>query len=74
VSRWTVGAGEAGARLDKFLAAPDRLGSRSRAVTARERGKVFVNDAGDAAELREGEFHRCQITEAHDYDLVARLV
>jgi 23S rRNA pseudouridine1911/1915/1917 synthase len=44
VSRWTVGAGDAGARLDKFLAAPDRLGSRSRAVAARERGKVFVND------------------------------
>ncbi|HEV2022482.1 MAG TPA: 30S ribosomal protein S12 methylthiotransferase RimO [Terriglobales bacterium] len=37
-------------------------------------GKVFVNDAGGNSELREGEFHRCQITEAHDYDLVAKLV
>src|SRR5574341_431567 len=37
-------------------------------------GKVFVNDVGERTELREGEFHRCQITEAHDYDLVARLV
>ncbi len=37
-------------------------------------GKVFVNDVGERAELGEGEFHRCQITEAHDYDLVARLV
>ncbi len=37
-------------------------------------GKVLVNDAGENAELREGEFYRCQITEAHDYDLVARLV
>ena len=37
-------------------------------------GKVFVNDAGESGELREGEFRRCQITEAHDYDLVARLV
>ena len=37
-------------------------------------GKVFVNDVGERVELREGEFHRCQITEAHDYDLVARLV
>jgi ribosomal protein S12 methylthiotransferase len=37
-------------------------------------GKVFVNDAGESAELREGEFRRCQITEAHDYDLVAKLV
>jgi 23S rRNA pseudouridine1911/1915/1917 synthase len=32
-------------RLDKFLAGPDRLGSRSRALAALERGKVFLNDA-----------------------------
>jgi 23S rRNA pseudouridine1911/1915/1917 synthase len=32
-------------RLDKFLAAPERLGSRSRVVTALERGKVFLNEA-----------------------------
>src|SRR5262249_51185055 len=32
-------------RLDKFLAAADRLGSRGRAPAAIERGKVFVNDA-----------------------------
>ena len=31
-------------RLDKFLAAPDRLGSRSKATTAIDRGKIFVND------------------------------
>ena len=37
-------------------------------------GTVFINDAGEAGELREGEFHRCQITGAHDYDLVAKLV
>jgi len=43
-SQWTVDAGSAGLRLDKYLAAPDRLGSRSRAVGAIERGKVFVND------------------------------
>ena len=42
--RWPVSAHEAGIRLDKFLASPDRLGSRGRAVTALERGKVFVND------------------------------
>lgn len=41
---FAVGADEAGLRLDKFLAASDRLGSRSRAVAAIERGKVFVND------------------------------
>ena len=42
-SEWTVGAGEAGLPLDKFLAAPARLGSRSKAAAAREKGKVFVN-------------------------------
>jgi len=42
---WTVSSSEAGLMLDKFLAAADRLGSRSKAVAARERGKVFVNDA-----------------------------
>jgi 23S rRNA pseudouridine1911/1915/1917 synthase len=52
-SRWTIGVKEAGLRLDKFLADADRLVSRSRAVAAIERGKVFVNDdeasAADAA-------------------------
>ena len=42
---WKVSGEEAGVTLDKFLASPDRLGSRSRAAAARERGKVFVNDA-----------------------------
>jgi len=42
-SEWTAGPGDAGLRLDKFLAAPDRLASRARAVTAIERGKVFLN-------------------------------
>lgn len=42
-SQWTVGPESAGARLDKFLAASDRLGSRARASAALERGKVFVN-------------------------------
>jgi hypothetical protein len=37
-------------------------------------GKVFVNDFGGHAELRPGEFYRCEITEAHDYDVVARIL
>jgi 23S rRNA pseudouridine1911/1915/1917 synthase len=41
---WVVTGDAAGARLDKFLAAPERLGSRARALTALARGKVFVND------------------------------
>jgi 23S rRNA pseudouridine1911/1915/1917 synthase len=40
---WIAAAADAGLRLDKFLAAEDRLGSRSRAVAAIERGKIFVN-------------------------------
>ena len=43
-SHWTVSVDEAGVRLDKFLAGADRLGSRSRAAAAIERGKIFVND------------------------------
>lgn len=31
-------------RLDKFLAGPERLGSRAKAASALERGKVFVNE------------------------------
>ena len=40
---WTIADADVGARLDKYLAGVDRLGSRSRAVTALERGKVYVN-------------------------------
>jgi len=54
-TQWTVEAADAGVRLDKFLAAPDRLGSRGSATTAIARGKVFLNgvEAGaDAAGAR----------------------
>jgi ribosomal protein S12 methylthiotransferase len=37
-------------------------------------GKLFINDFGDYASLIPGEFYRCEITEAHDYDLVGRVV
>ncbi|OLE81247.1 MAG: hypothetical protein AUF76_13390 [Acidobacteria bacterium 13_1_20CM_2_65_9] len=51
--RWTAGPHDAGLRLDKYLAAAERLGSRAKAATALERGKVFINDreasAADAA-------------------------
>ena len=40
---WIVPPADDGLTLDKFLAAQDRLGSRSKAAAARERGKVFVN-------------------------------
>jgi 23S rRNA pseudouridine1911/1915/1917 synthase len=41
---WTVSPADAGVTVDKFLATPGRLGSRSRAADAREKGKVFLND------------------------------
>jgi 23S rRNA pseudouridine1911/1915/1917 synthase len=42
---WTVEGVEVDVRLDKFLAAATRLGSRARALTALERGKIYVNGA-----------------------------
>jgi 23S rRNA pseudouridine1911/1915/1917 synthase len=58
-----VQADEKEIRLDKFLAAADRLGSRKRVATALERGKVFVNDvevslADASRRLREGDVIR----------------
>ncbi len=37
-------------------------------------GKVFVNDFPADTEPQPGNFYRCQVTEAHDYDLVARIL
>src|SRR6202050_649330 len=36
-------------------------------------GKVFVNDFPEDTEPEPGQFYRCQITEAHDSDLVPRI-
>jgi 23S rRNA pseudouridine1911/1915/1917 synthase len=46
-SEWVVGGHEAGVRLDKYLAAPERLGSRAKAFAGLERGKVYL-DGGEA--------------------------
>jgi len=37
-------------------------------------GKVFVSDIAGGTEPVAGQFYRCQVTEAHDYDLVARIL
>jgi ribosomal protein S12 methylthiotransferase len=37
-------------------------------------GKVYVNDFGPFDELQPGRFYRCEITEAHEYDVVARVL
>ncbi len=60
---WTVTPAEAGLRIDKYLAAPARLGSRGKATTAIERGKVFLNEsemtlAGAATRVKAGDVVR----------------
>jgi ribosomal protein S12 methylthiotransferase len=37
-------------------------------------GKVFVTDFPEDSTPEPGRFYRCQITEAHDYDLVAKIL
>ena len=37
-------------------------------------GRLFINDFGGHESLTTGEFYRCEITEAHDYDLVGRIL
>jgi ribosomal protein S12 methylthiotransferase len=37
-------------------------------------GKVFVNDVPEEITPQPGQFYRCQITEAHEYDLVAKIL
>ena len=37
-------------------------------------GKVYINDSGNLPALEPGRFYRAEITEAHDYDVVARIV
>ena len=37
-------------------------------------GKVYINDFGDMETLEAGKFYRAEITEAHEYDLVARIM
>ena len=37
-------------------------------------GKVYINDFGPLEMLEPGRFYRARITEAHDYDLVARIL
>jgi 23S rRNA pseudouridine1911/1915/1917 synthase len=63
---WIVGGDEIGLRLDKFLAAAGRAGSRPKAAAALERGKVFVNQremtlADAAARVKAGDVVRLWI-------------
>jgi len=37
-------------------------------------GKVYINDFGDLESLEPGRFYKAEITEAHEYDVIARVV
>ncbi len=37
-------------------------------------GKVYINDFGDLESLEAGRFYKAEITEAHEYDLVTKIV
>ncbi len=37
-------------------------------------GKVLVNDFREGTEPEFGNFYRCEITEAHEYDVVAKVI
>jgi ribosomal protein S12 methylthiotransferase len=37
-------------------------------------GKVYINDCGELTALEPSRFYRAQITEAHEYDIVARIL
>jgi ribosomal protein S12 methylthiotransferase len=37
-------------------------------------GKLFINDLGEHEDAQAGQFYRCRIVEAHDYDLVGELI
>ena len=37
-------------------------------------GKVYINDFGDLEALEAGRFYKAEITEAHEYDVVARII
>jgi len=50
------------------------LEARTRMHAPEIDGKIFVNDVPAGLQPQTGEFYRCLITEAYDYDLVAKIV
>ena len=68
-----------GRELDVILEGPseetDLLWEGRTAMHAPEiDGKVYINDFAEYQNVEPGQVYRCEITEAHEYDLVARLV
>jgi ribosomal protein S12 methylthiotransferase len=68
-----------GKKVDLLLEGPseesDLLYEARTAMHAPEiDGKVYINDVPDAIQAKVGQLYRGQITEAHDYDLIARIL
>jgi ribosomal protein S12 methylthiotransferase len=68
-----------GREFDLLLEGPSQetdllLEGRSEMHAPEIDGKVLINDIGDRESVHPGEFYRCRITEAQDYDLVAKIV
>jgi ribosomal protein S12 methylthiotransferase len=68
-----------GRELDLLLEGPSEetellLEGRTEMHAPEIDGKVYINDLGENEKARPGQFLRCEITDAHDYDLVARIV
>jgi ribosomal protein S12 methylthiotransferase len=37
-------------------------------------GTVYINDFGPYEAIEAGKFYECEITEAHEYDVIARVI
>jgi len=68
-----------GRQLDVLLEGPSEetdmlLEARTSMHAPEIDGKLYISEVPDGVEPLPGEFYRCQITETHDYDLVARIL
>ena len=68
-----------GQELDVLLEGPSEesdllLEGRSAMHAPEIDGKLYIADVPEGMIPSSGEFYRCQVTETHDYDLVARIV
>jgi ribosomal protein S12 methylthiotransferase len=68
-----------GQELDVVLEGPSEesdllLEGRSAMHAPEIDGKLYIADVPEGMVPAAGEFYRCQVTETHDYDLVAKIV
>ena len=68
-----------GKQFDVLLEGPSEetdmlLEARSTMHAPEIDGKLYISEVPEGLDPLPGEFYRCEITEAHDYDLVARIL